>query len=152
MSTSTGTYNIAYRLQNTHVLGTHHPTEPVYVYLATAIDIAQAMLAHETSKQALVTLALRYDDSVLQSFHFHRSQQRARQWIEWYIGQVINMFPLVLVDYTLEHPDCLGYHQRRQWNGTLEQFPFRTMGVHLNAYVSSDSYNILTVHAVIILY
>jgi hypothetical protein len=131
-----GRYNIAHRQLNSYILEPYRPNEAAYTYVAAVIDIAQAILNHRRTKEVLVGLALNYDRVGYQSGHFRNDYAAAWEWIEWFVGHLIHKFPPVVVDFTIEHPDCLAYHQRMPWSGRLQEFDFRTRaGIHLNGEV-----------------
>ncbi|KAK2767732.1 hypothetical protein FQN54_003890 [Arachnomyces sp. PD_36] len=125
-------FTIAHRRVNDPQLRPYEANTAEYTYIASAINLALAMLTKDSSKDMLVNIALIFDNTSLDSNMFQGNKASAEQWVKWFVNQLQHRFPPVIVDESITHLDCLGYHPRLPWDGKLQDFPFHTQGVHIN--------------------
>lgn len=132
-------FTIASKQPNDPQLRPYEANTTEYTYVASAINLALAMLAKDEAKKTLIDIALLFDNMSLDSSTFQGSRAMAQDWVKWFVNQLQHRFPPVIVDESITSLDCLGYHPRLPWDGRLEDFPFHTQGVHLNAPVCPKS-------------
>lgn len=129
-------FNIGFRVPGNPTLYAYEANSAEFTYVASAASIARAMFAQSQIKQGLTRIALEFDQQILSSKWFQDNVSLAQQWVDYFVRRFLQAeFPRIVVDFNITNADCLGYHPRLPWDGTLEDFPLNKQGVHLNGAV-----------------
>lgn len=96
-------------------------------YVAVCISICRGLLRHSTVKDAFNKLVEGYDPELPQNAH-----------TEKFIDKILERFPIVFVDFSIDNPDLNGFHLRRPWVDEGNGFETRKQALVLNGRVSRE--------------
>ncbi|KAI9759521.1 MAG: hypothetical protein M4579_002280 [Chaenotheca gracillima] len=112
------------------LMGEYQPNTLEYTHVASAINIARAMLSTEIARRSMTTLARRWDQMENNSRLFGGDRDLIRSNVDAFVDAILSDFPFIVVDFELVNPDVLAYHPRGNWDGL---FVPRDQAVVLNA-------------------
>lgn len=114
------------------------PNSPEYTYVASAINIALAMLESEQGRDALVDLTVELDNIrplTLGGPYCHGNVTTSRALDNIFLGKIRAAFPPVVINHTMTNIDVLGTTLSPPWNGSPEDFNPKASMIYLNGSV-----------------
>lgn len=105
--------------------------ENAATYVAVSISICRGMLKTSRVKDAFKKFAEAYDPKLPKD-----------GIVETFINKILERFPLVFVDNSMENPDLIACHFRRAWRDEGYGFDPRKQGILINGPVSRKYFDV----------
>ncbi|KAK2814066.1 hypothetical protein FQN50_000470 [Emmonsiellopsis sp. PD_5] len=141
MPTSVGNF-VVLTLPQSGTLADNAPNTNEYTFVASAANIALAMLESPQGRHWLVELAATIDASRPQSAggpQWSGNRAALEPLITLYLQKLRSRFPPIVINYTLTNLDVLGATPRKPWDGNFQQFdPRAATMIYLNGSRVSD--------------
>ena len=120
------------------LLAEDEPHSAQYRYVASAVNIALAMLESRQGRDALVDLTNELDAARPPSLGepvCHGDSTAARTQVDLFLGKIRARFPPVVINHMMTDIDNLGVTMRAPWDGSWEEFNPRVSMIYLNGAV-----------------
>ena len=119
--------------------GPHEVSGPTVKHVTNAINICRVMLIQPKVLVAFDKIADRYFYQNGERRWFGGPHGKTTDKITYtFVSKIIQAFPLVFVDYTLNNPDSKGFHTRRPFGGDFEP---RHQSISINGKVDEPKSN-----------
>ena len=118
-------------------LQTHQPDSAEYTYLAHAITIAMGILQTPRGQDALISLAIEFDECHSDGRLFYGDREKAKHLIDLFLSKLYTQFPAIIIDHGITDPNLFAFVARDPWAGSFEDFDPRSHMVHLHPQVRS---------------
>lgn len=120
----------------------YQPADVQYTYAAIAIRTALEILKHPDARRVLTAIAFISDVNDSRGERFHGRRQLAEAAVNNFLVKIENRFPMVTIERRLTHLDCIAYHDRGLWEGSLNSFDPRNSMVGLNSVVGPSGFSL----------